>query len=168
MRLLMVVVMSCLVELTHAQKSDYSKDVQSVNETIVALYDVISGEASEIRDWERFNNLFAQDARLIPSFKNKDGKIGLRTLTPAEYAESFSKNMKTGFFERELFRVTEQYGNIVHVFSTYETRNEQNGPVTMRGINSIQLLKTDERYFIVNIFWSGETKESPLPEKYLK
>lgn len=31
------------------------------------------------------------------------------------------------------------YGTIAHVFSTYETRETKNGPVTNRGVNSIQL-----------------------------
>jgi hypothetical protein len=156
------------LQFVQAQTKDYSNDVQSVDSIIGALYNVISGEANDQRDWERFMNLFAVDARLIPSFKSKDGKVALRSLTPAQYAESFSKNMKTGFFEGELFRVTNEYGNIVHVFSTYETREQKGGPVTMRGINSIQLLKTELRYYVVNIFWSGETKENPIPEKYLK
>jgi hypothetical protein len=73
-----------------------------------------------------------------------------------------------GFFEKEISNMTELYGNIVHVFSTYETREERDGKVTMRGINSIQLLKSDDRFYVVNIFWSSETPQTPLPEKYLK
>jgi heme-degrading monooxygenase HmoA len=154
---------------TVAQTRDYSADVQSPDKIIAALYEVISGAGDQERDWNRFKNLFTEDARLIPTFTNKEGKTAYRNITPAEYAESFSKNIKTkpGFFETELFHKTEEFGNIVHVFSTYESREIKDGPVFMRGINSIQLLRKDNRYFVVTVFWSSETKEHPLPEKYL-
>ena len=64
--------------------------------------------------------------------------------------------------------MTEQYGDMVHVFSTYESRREEKGEVFSRGINSIQLVKKDGRFWIVNIMWNSETKENPIPEKYLK
>ena len=73
---------------------------------------------------------------------------------------------RTSFYEQELNRVTEEYGNIVHVFSTYETKQEKDGKVTNRGINSFQLLKGKERYHIMNILWSAENDGFPLPQKY--
>jgi hypothetical protein len=38
----------------------------------------------------------------------------------------------------------------------------------MSGINSIQLIFDGNRWWIVNIYWTGETKENPIPKKYLK
>lgn len=155
--------------LSVAQPKDYSADVKSSEAIIAALYDVISGDKGQARDWDRFKNLFTTDAKLIPTFVNKEGKVAYRAITPAEYEISFTKNIpQRGFFEREIFNVTESYGNIVHVFSTYETREERDGKVTMRGINSIQLLKADDRFYVVNIFWSSETPQTPLPDKYQK
>ena len=40
--------------------------------------------------------------------------------------------VRAGFFEREIHRVTRAFGNIVHVFSTYESRRTPDGPVTDR------------------------------------
>ncbi|HCM77759.1 MAG TPA: hypothetical protein DIS90_15355, partial [Cytophagales bacterium] len=68
----------------------------------------------------------------------------------------------------ELYQTAEEYGTIAHVFSTYETREIANGPVTNRGINSIQLYKDTNRYYVVNIFWCAESMGFVLPEKYLK
>lgn len=155
--------------LSFGQTKDYSNDVKSVESLIAALYEVISGEKGEARDWERFKNLFTGDAKLIPTFVNKEGHVAYRAITPTEYEASFTKNIpQRGFFEREVSNITESYGNIVHVFSTYETTEEKNGKVVMRGINSIQLLKSNDRYYVMNIFWSAETPQTPLPEKYLK
>lgn len=149
-----------------AQK--YQQDVQSIDAIIKALYESISGEAGEARDWERFKYLFAADAKLIPTSKNAEGKIVYRTMSAADYVEMFSTRITTGFFEWELSRVTEEYSSVAHVFSTYITKQSKDGPITNRGINSIQLLKDDERYYIMNIFWAAESLGVPLPDKYIK
>jgi hypothetical protein len=168
MRLYLLLFSFVITQSVIAQTPDYTKDVQSVDAIIAALYEVISGASDQPRDWERFKNLFAEDARLVPTFKDREGKTGYRIITPAAYSESFARNIKTGFYEGEVSRITEEYGNIVHVFSTYETREKKDGPVTMRGINSIQLLRQADGYRILHIFWSAETTQTPLPEKYLK
>jgi hypothetical protein len=151
-----------------AQTKGYVNDVESIESIMNALYDVISGDAGVPRDWDRFKNLFTNDARLIPTFQDKEGKTGYRTMTPADYVQMFTTRVTTGFHEKELDRVAEEFGNIAHVFSTYETKEKADGPVVQRGINSVQLLKTNDRYYIMNIFWSGETKEKGIPDKYLK
>jgi hypothetical protein len=150
-----------------AQTQDYSKDVASIDATIAALYEVISGEPGAIRDWNRFRNLFKPEARLIPTRKSPQGELTLQTLSPEEYIQLFSSRISTGFYEKELHRNTEQYGTIAHVFSTYETKEKKDGPVTNRGINSIQLFSDGKRFYIINIFWCAEGLGFPLSEKYL-
>jgi hypothetical protein len=156
-----------LTNLASAQK-DYSSDVKSVDSIIAALYDVISGEPSTTRDWDRFRNLFKPETRLIPTRKTDAGELTLKALTPEEYVQLFTSRIATGFFERELSRKMETYGTITHLFSTYETKEKKEGPVTNRGINSIQLFYDNHRYYIINIFWCAESLGFPLPEKYLK
>ena len=73
-----------------------------------------------------------------------------------------------GFYEREIARRTEQFGNIAHVWSIYESRHNEDDPEPfMRGINSIQLFNDGKRWWIVNIYWQQESAENPIPEKYL-
>jgi hypothetical protein len=158
----------CLIPIGAWAQQDYSKDVQSKESILAALYEVISGDPGQSRDWERFQNLFAAEARLIPTRKSPEGKLTLQSLTPSQYAELFKTRITTGFFERELSRVAESYGTVTHVFSTYETREKKDGPVTNRGINSIQLFYDGQRYAIVSIFWCAESMGYPLPPNYLK
>lgn len=147
---------------------NYDQDVKSIDGMIAALYDVISGDPGTTRDWARFRNLFKPEARLIPTNKSATGEFGYRVISPEEYITLFSSRVATGFFERELSRKTEQYGTVVHVFSTYETKEKTDGPVTNRGINSIQLFKDKDRYYIINIFWCAESLGFTIPENYLK
>lgn len=151
-----------------SQTDDYTKDVETKEAIVAALYEVISGTPQQPRNWDRFRNLFTPDSRLIPTNKNQQGEFTIRFITPEEYVQLFSHNIKTGFFEKELHQEVEAYGTIAHVFSTYETREMKDGPVTNRGINSIQLYYNNERYYIVNIFWCAESMGFPLSAKYAK
>ena len=156
-----------LLPLVSVAQTDYSKDVKSVDAIIGALYDVISGEAGASRDWNRFKNLFTADAKLIPTRKSDDGKLIYRVITPDEYVQMFTSRIATGFFEHELHRNAEDFGTIVHAFSTYETKEKKDGPVTNRGINSIQLFYDGTRYYVMNVFWCAESMGFTLPEKYV-
>jgi hypothetical protein len=145
-------------------------DVASIDSIIAAVYDVISGPAGKKRDWDRMRSLFIPGARLIPTGPRKEGGYGSRVLTVDEYigrASGFFE--KEGFFEREAARVTEQFGQIAHVFSTYESRHSaDDAKPFQRGINSMQLMNDGKRWWVVTIFWQAEDEKTPLPEKYLK
>jgi len=145
-------------------------DVVSVNSIIAAVYDVISGPAGKKRDWDRMRSLFVPGARLIPTGPRQAGGYGSRVLTVDEYIERASGIFeKEGFFEREAARQMEQFGQIAHAFSTYESRHApDDAKPFQRGINSIQLMNDGKRWWIVTIFWEGEDEKTPLPDKYLK
>jgi hypothetical protein len=157
-------------------------DVNSIDSIIAALYDVISGPAGKKRDWDRFRSLFAPGARLIPTGPRRPpgtapdapltGKEehGSRALTPEDYITRSSILLEErGFFEREVARRTEQYGHIAHAFSTYESRHKaEDAKPFQRGINSIQLMNDGKRWWVISVFWEGETQMTPLPDKYLK
>jgi hypothetical protein len=75
---------------------------------------------------------------------------------------------KNGFFETEIARQVEQYGGVVHAFSTYESRHKAEDPAPfVRGINSIQLFNDGQRWWVVTILWEGERPDNPIPQKYL-
>ncbi len=151
-----------------AQQLDYQKDVTSPEAITAALYSVISGDAGQPRDWDRFRNLFKPESRMIPTRKSDGGELTVKSLTAEEYITLFTSRASTGFFERELHRESESYGTLTHVFSTYETREKKEGTATNRGVNSIQLFNDGKRYYIITVFWCAESLGFPLPEKYLK
>ncbi|MBO3117377.1 hypothetical protein J4050_11500 [Winogradskyella sp. DF17] len=159
--------------VTNAQDSldqkSYEIKVATLDSTINTLYAVISGDKGEKRDWELFKYLFRKNAKLIPSGKNKDGEIIARYITADTYIETSGKWLvDNGFHEVEIHRITDTFGNIAHVFSTYESyRNKSDEKPFMRGINSIQLLNDGKRWWIVNIYWMQESEAHPIPEKYL-
>jgi hypothetical protein len=141
-----------------------------VDAIVGALYDVISGAKGQARDWDRFRSLFLPDGRLIPSRADRDThRADALILTVDGYVERASHNMAAeGFYERGIHNEVEQFGSIVHVWSTYESRHAADDakPFT-RGINSIQLLKSGDRYWVVEVLWDAETPANPIPAQYL-
>lgn len=145
------------------------EDVASVDAIIAALYDVISGPPGQDRDWNRFRSLLAEDARLIIAAPSPQGRVPSRSMTAEEYitaADAFLK--RDGFWEREIARRTERYGNVTHAFSTYESRvKTADSPPFTRGINSIQLVTDGTRWWVVTILWDFERPGNPIPAEYL-
>jgi len=152
-----------------SSSEQYAEDVKSLDNIMEALYGVISGDKGVKRDWERFKYLTIPEARLIPSRKNKKGITNYRIMTPDDYINLAGKNLEEkGFHEVEIHREVEQYGSLVHVFSTYESyRSKKDEKPFMRGINSIQLMNDGNRWWIVQIYWLGESKDLALPKEYL-
>ncbi len=147
----------------------YLKKTKTLDSTLETLYGVISGEKGEERNWELFKHLFKPDAKLIPSGKSTDGVYRVRYMTPEDYVRSSGKWLvENGFYEKEINRTVNTFGNITQVFSTYEAfKSKTDTAPFMRGINSIQLLNDGTRWWIINIYWTQETEDNPIPAEYL-
>jgi hypothetical protein len=141
-----------------------AEDVASIDAILDALYDVISGNAGEPRDWDRMRSLFLPGARLIPTRPTDGGGAAARVMSVEDWiagAESYFE--QAGFHEREIGRRVERYGNIAHAFSAYESVHAPAEPAFARGVNSIQLMKDGGRWWVVTIFWDAEREGNPVP-----
>src|SRR4030095_15802509 len=165
-------------ETSPARRADPA-DVESIDAIVTAAYDGISGPAGKKRDWDRERSLYFPGERLISTARpgtsdegqvTSENKIAPQILDIdgfiARVDPFFEEN---GFYEKEIARRTEQFGNIAHVWSIYESRHNEDDPEPfMRGINSIQLFNDGKRWWIVNIYWQHASAQNPIPEKYLK
>jgi len=155
-------------EAKPAWPSANAKDVESPDAILAAVYDVISGPVGE-RDWNRFRSLFIPEGRLTAVIENAGGNLGYRVMAVEDYVrgagEYFRKN---AFYEREISRKMESFGQIMHVFSTYASRKTADGEPFERGINSFQLFNDGKRWWIVSIYWDAERAGNPIPKRYLE
>lgn len=152
-------------DATHARVDDLS----TLDGIIGALYDSISGPAERKRDLRRFRTLFIPEARLIPVRPNAEGGSTAQVMDVDEFFRLASESFKVaGFFEREIARKVDTFGNVTHAFSTYESRHAEEDPEPFaRGVNSIQLMYDGARYWVVTIFWDFERPDNPIPAEYL-
>ena len=143
------------------------EDVASVDAVINTLYDVISGPAGE-RNWERFYSLFKPDATMSAFYKSQTGGTQYATMTPEKYKEQndpfFSKN---GFWEEEIGREENRFGELTHVFSAYASKLTEGGEPEQKGINSIQLVYDQNRWWIASLIWNAESDENKIPDSLL-
>jgi len=147
-------------------------DVVSIDAIVTAAYEVISGPSGKKRDWHRERSLFLSGARLIPTAVEagrNDVDLAPQMLDVEGYIARVKPLIeKKGFYEKEIARRVEQFGQIAHVWSTYESRHDPSDPKPfMRGINSMQLFNDGTRWWIVSIYWQHESAQHSLPEKYL-
>lgn len=143
-------------------------DVASIDAIITALYDVISGDAGEPRDWDRFRSLFYENARLIAMSRNAEGARAAVTMDPPAWiARAEPAFARAGFHEQEIGRSVETFGDIAHAFSAYQSVRAVGEPPFTRGVNSIQLLRENGRWWIVTVMWDVETPETSIPARLL-
>ena len=138
------------------------EDVESIEGIVKALYEVISGPAGE-RDWERERTLLHPSARLMPTRPEGDGAV-VDVFDCEGYITSRSPFFAANdFYEIEVAHRVERFGNIAHVWSTYEGRRSPDDPkLLLRGINSIQLFHDGDRWWVMSVMWDNERPENPL------
>jgi len=143
-------------------------DVKSIDGLINALYEVISGPAGP-RDWDRFSSLYKEEATMGAISEAEDGTLRYVSMTPDEYRdrndEYFKKN---GFWEEEIGREVFQFGEIATVHTSFRIKSAKVGEVTRRGVNTVQLVYDQDRWWITNITWNNERDDNKIPEQLLK
>ena len=140
-------------------------DVSSPTAIVKALYEANSGEPGKL-DGVRLRSLFAPNARLMPFRRPKDGPAELMSLEPEQFVTR-RLSAKEPFYEVEVSREMQEFGDTAHVWSTYEGRREVAGKAFVRGINSFQLARYGGRWWVVSILWDTERTGNPLPAQYL-
>lgn len=147
----------------------YGDDVSTLNGIMKAYYDVVTVKKGQKVSYERDSLLHIANAGVGMVSVDKSGKPALRYITLKEYHRQSDPYLeKNGFDEREISRKVEQFGSIYHVWSTYESRNEASGPVTERGINSIELYFDGKRFWITSWIFDSERNDNPIPKAYLE
>lgn len=145
-----------------------AEDVGTVDAIIAAYYESISAGAGAERDWDRFRSLFFPGGHFVTTRTVGEQQMPY-ILSPDEFIEGNRKYFESGgYFESEVFRQADSFGRIAHVLSTYASRRTADGEPYSRGLNSIQLLNTGDRWWIISIMWDYERPDGEsLPQRYL-
>jgi hypothetical protein len=143
-------------------------DVSSIDGIMKAFYEVISGPKGQARQWARDRTLYISDIRFVAMSEDEHGKPVAQIASHQQFVDYGDPELVgKGFFEKEIHRVTQRFGNIVHVFSTYESRRAADGPLIARGINSVELFWDGKRWWIAANTWDDERPDNPIPQQYL-
>jgi hypothetical protein len=139
-----------------------------------AAYDAISRAPGEPSDWDRLRSLHLPDAVLVPATEQTGGEF--RPMSVDEFiawadawlqeTAPIGSDADHGFIEREVHAVTERYGDIAHVMSTYAA-GAADGQTQITGVNSMQLVFDGQRWWMVSVIWDEIPGAGPIPAKYM-
>lgn len=142
-------------------------DVATIDGIVHAYYDVINGPAGQPRQWRRDSTLYMPTAMFV-EMSIKDGAPHATVQSPEEFRRMVNADfVKNGFYETELGKRVERFGNVAQVRSLYETRRTEKGPLLGRGINYIHLYWDGTRWWIAGAVWDNERKDNPLPKGWI-
>ena len=158
----------CNISYTQTVTTKYGDQVNTLGGMMKAYYDVVTVKPGEKVSYERDSLLHFPGAQVGWSQIGKDGKPFLTMVSLKEYHRLSDPYLeKDGFDEKEISRKVEKFGNIYHIWSTYESRNKPGGEVIERGINSIELFFDGTRFWILSWVFDSERKNNPIPSEYL-
>ena len=144
------------------------EDVGSIDGMIKAWYDIVTVPKGSKPDWARDHSLYTPETRFLSVGRDKNGKLRGSIFDHVMYASGAGIGIeKEGFYESEIHRVTQRFGQTAHVMSTYESRRTKDGPVIARGVNSIELFNDGSRWWITYAQWDEEREGNPLPKELL-
>jgi hypothetical protein len=146
-----LVLMSLLVTMTA-----YADDTSSIDSIINAYYEVVSGPEGFIYDADRDTNMHADGALITKVFP--DGRFQRHDLSVEQGMISVPYDQ--AFFESEVDRRIERYGNIAHVWSEFEMQTSLEAEPYSGGFNSISLYFKDDRWWISS--WSTQYKDPSI------
>lgn len=118
-----------------------------------SFYEVISFEEGGTPDWETMQTLFSTHARIARVTPEAIDYLDLNDFrNMAE--EMIEVGAFTSFYEREVARRAERYGQVMHVASAYETKiSPDAADFIERGINSLQLVRESGEWKILSLCW---------------
>lgn len=135
-----------------------SPDRGDVGAVVDAMYAMISGPAGP-RDWTVQREIFHPASRQIRTGIDSAGRAWAKIMGREDYiADTTPFFAENDFFEVEIARRIDVFGNIAHVWSAYEARRSpHDAEPERRGVNSIQLLRGDDGLWsIVAMVWDNE------------
>lgn len=142
------------------------KDYATIDGIINAMYECISGPKGTPGDWERDRSLHHPKALLIPA-KQAPGGPASGVMDFDAFVASRGAYLKDNdFYEVEIGRREFRFGVIANVLSSYEARTAPapDGKILRRGVNSIQLMHENGRWWILSTLWDNEREGVTLPD----
>lgn len=135
-------------------------DVATIDALMSAYYESVSGPPGE-RDGERMLGLFIEGGKI---------SIGLEGEAPThQLAEDYLRTRRfltisEDFYEQEIARVTQRFGDMAHVMSSYGISDAwDNKGFRARGVTFFQLVWHRDRWWILSTLWQRASDENPLP-----
>ncbi|MGH7461378.1 MAG: hypothetical protein ACREMA_10160, partial [Longimicrobiales bacterium] len=149
------IVVACLCVLSAANvRAQNQPQHQTIDGIMTELYASVTRAPGKPFEWDRLRAIMLPGAVMLPQTRQTQGQS--RMMSVDSFIAWIDNGWRTvigterdqGFFERQTNLVVDQYGDIAQVFTTYEKGPYQPRQIQGRGINSVQLVKRNGRWWI--------------------
>jgi hypothetical protein len=151
--------------MNDSSPADDAREQSELDALMRDFYAVISFEEGGEPDWARMACLFSPHARITrvtPEAIDYLDLAGFQNMA----AELMEVGAFTSFYEHELARRTDRFGQVMHVASAYETKISPTADdYVERGINSLQLVRDSGKWRILSLCWDDH---APFDTRGLK
>ncbi len=138
-----------------------SLDRSTPQSTVNCVLQLISGPKGEQRDWVKFRSLFTEGAQLSALNYDSSGKAHYRHFSVDQFIRQSERfYVSYGFLEKEIQQQSNTFNGIAQVFQTYYARA---GEQEERGVNTYQLVKLDNKWYISSILWVSDRNGTTIP-----
>ena len=140
----------------------------SIDQIIATLYATVSGPAGRTIDWDRGRQMYHPAARLMRTGIDEAGRPWIKAMTIDDFIEDTTPFFAVNdFYEYEIGRRVDRFGNIAQVRSAYEARRHPDDPELLkRGVNLIQLYQDGARWWVTSVLWDNERDGVSLPPEW--
>jgi hypothetical protein len=166
------IVASCACALFVSAAQAQNQQYQTIEGIMTELYASVTRLPGKPFEWDRLRAIMLPGAVMLPQTRQTQGQSRLMSVDSFiawidnGWRGVIGTERDQGFFERQTNLVVDQYGDIAQAFTTYEKGPYQPRQVQGRGINAVQLVKRNGRWWILSITWDEENVAGPLPVKY--
>lgn len=155
----------------YSQNSEdqYASNVSSIDSIVTSVYEVVSGEVGEDRDWDLHRTIFHPGAQIVANYVDDEGNYQIHFNDVEGYVSNYRDYFKENdLHEVDINRKVEVFGNLAHVLSTFESyKKPDDSTAYKQGMASIQLYNDGERWWVISMYYKNETEDDKIPEEYL-
>ncbi len=149
--LLCAILTSTFINANEVDRNVYANDWKSPEAIIDAMYKTISAGSNQKRNWERFRDLFFDNAEMLIAMQSSQFSGIIAADIEGIIAQTESAYGKTGFYELETAKEVVKYGNMANVYSSFEVKlKTTDEKPLMKGLNHFQLLFDGDRWWIIS------------------
>jgi ketosteroid isomerase-like protein len=139
--------------------------LQSPDALVRHIYDLVTFEAGTTPDWEVVRSMFIDDAVIVLRTSRDDTTV----FSVDGFVDDFVAFIEradaehTGFTETVIRTQSMEFGDMAHVLVLYEASIPGSERPPQQGVDSFQLIKKGDRWWIVSITNEIPTMDRPIP-----
>ncbi|NIM20484.1 MAG: hypothetical protein GTO51_09685 [Candidatus Latescibacteria bacterium] len=137
----------------------------SAEAVVEELYQLVTMDPGTTPDWDRVRKLFIDNAIIVIRTARTETSVFDVEGFVADFIAFIERaNInQTGFAETIIRKKTMVFGDIAHVLVLYEAMIPGSERKPQRGVDSFQLIRKDNRWWIVSVVNEIPTPDRPVP-----